>query len=90
MKTNLLPFARIARNRAAYNHGKWRARSYAGLHINASCRDIIRNAVHALCHSEKAMRKNMAHAARIDRRALYLGMFSALRQERRLMRAFAL
>ncbi len=90
MKTTLLSFARIARNRAAFNHGKWRARNYSGLRVDATCLEIIRNAVRALCHTPKAMRKNMAHAARIDRRALYLGMFAALRQERRLMRAFAL
>ena len=94
MISTLLSIAHTPRLRAAYLHGKRRA---AYLHVSTSNRECVRVAVAALIAGHRTVNGgrptpngNMSRERRADRRALYLGMISALRAERRLMSAFSL
>ena len=82
MHTNLLPIARRPNLRAAFNYGH----SMAGrLHVSTTPRATIRFAL-----SRLKFRAGWPYAQRQDRRALYAGILSGLRAERRLMAAFSL
>ncbi len=89
MKTNLLYILRRGNLRAAFNHGKWRARY---LHVSTNPREAVRHALRQLLAGarEAGSRRNLSRAMRDDRRALYLGQFACLRAERRMMAAFNL
>ena len=87
MKTNLIVIAHTGRLRAAFRHGK----SLAGnIHVRTPRRELLRIATRHLILDGKDRRVNMARSLRDDRRAMYAGLFSGLRNERRMMAAFNL
>ncbi len=87
MKTNLLRVIRDQKLRNSFNYGKWRA---GYMHVSTSPKAQIRDALESMMASPKGWRVNLAREYRDQRRACYLGQFSALRQERRMMNAFSL